>query len=371
MNPRHVIEARTTVVTSIASGVACLLSALASTAAAQPTAVQPYTVSLFAASPAGVSQPDSIVQWHDHVVVGFQNHVAKDGSDGKSSTIVDFSLGGAVTRSFQVPGHNDGLRIVDRNLLWALQNEDANPNLVVIDLRSGMQTQYQFPPTPHGGGYDDIAVRHGSVYLTASNPNLDANGVNDFPALVRATLSGNSVALEPVLYGNGPATDFASGKTTNLNLTDPDSMTVDPRGNLVFVSQADSVLVFVHHPLEGDQAAGVLALSSSVTGPGGATITIDDTAFAPRHARSLLVTDVAGGAIYKIERPARPAFGLKAGFESGQAYCASDTLGLVGTLDLDTGFITPIATAIGSARGLLFLSPDDDGSDGQDLDDGN
>jgi len=359
MNP-DAPDPRTRVGMHTAFPLACLLSALATTAVAQPTAVQPYTVSVFAQSPNGVSQPDSIVQWHDHVIVGFQNHVAKDGSDGKSSTIVEFSLDGAVQRAFQVPGHNDGLRIINRSFLWALQNEDANPNLVVIDLRSGLQTQYQFSPTPHGGGYDDIAVKGGSIYFTASNPNLDSNGVNDFPALVRATLSGNSVVLEPVLYGNGEATDFSTGKTTSLNLTDPDSMTVDPRGNIVFVSQADSVLVFVHKPLEADQAAGVLPLSSSVTGPGGATITIDDTAFAPRGAVVLLVTDVQGGIIYKIERPARPAFGFKPGFAPGQAYSASDTLGLVGTLDVDTGFITPIVTGFGSARGLLFLSPEDD-----------
>jgi len=371
MNPRDTREPRTRVGTCIAFALACLLSALASVAEGQPTAAQPYTVALFAQSPADTSQPDSIVQWHDRVMVGFQNHVAKDGTDGKSSTIVEFSLHGAVKRQFHVPGHNDGLRIINGHFLWALQNEDANPNLVVIDLHSGVQTQYQFPPTPHGGGYDDIALRHGSVYFTASNPNLNSSNVNVFPALVRATLSGNSVVLEPVLAGNGQATDFTTGKITNLNLTDPDSMTVDPRGNIVFVSQADSVLVFVHHPLKPDQAAGVLPLSSSVTGPAGATITIDDTAFAPSRATSLLVTDVQGGAIYKIERPARPVFGFKPGFAPGQAYSASDTLGLVGTLDVDTGFITPVVTGFGSARGLLFLSAedDDDGeSQGQDED---
>lgn len=370
MNARYARQLQRRVGAGLALPFACLLVALGSPAEAQPSALQPYTVSLFAQSPAGASQPDSIVQWRDHVIVGFQNHVAKDGSDGKSSTIIEFSLDGTVKRAFHVPGHNDGLRIIDGNLLWALQNEDANPNLVVIDLRSGFQTQYQFAPTPHGGGYDDIVVLDGSIYLTASNPNLDANGVNDFPALVRATLSGNSVVLQPVLYGNGQATDFTTGKSTTLNLTDPDSMTVDPRGNIVFVSQADSVLVFVHRPLESDQTVGVLPLSSSATGPGGAPITTDDTAFAPRRAMSLLVTDVQGGGIYKIERPARPAFGFKSGFVRGQPYSASDTLGLVGTLDVDTGFITPIVNGFGSARGLLFLVPEDgdDGADRHDSD---
>jgi hypothetical protein len=339
--------------------------AVAQTTLTPPVATPPYTVSVFAQSPQGVSQPDSIVLWNDSVFVGFQDRVAKDGTDGKSSTIVEFSLSGKVKRMFQVPGHNDGLRLIGDDDLWALQNEDANPNLVVIDLRSGLQTLYQFPPTPHGGGYDDIVVKHGRVYLTASNPNLDPNGVNVFPALVRATLSGKSVILQPVLHGDASATDLATGKTVTLNLTDPDSMTVDPRGNIVFVSQADSVLVFVRHPGATDQVVGVLALSSSVTGPNGALITIDDTAFAPATHASLLVTDVGAGVIYRINRTVLGA----SGFESGRAYSASDTLGLVGTLNVDNGFITPIVTGFGSARGLLFLSADADGAREHEEDD--
>src|SRR6266852_6945311 len=92
---------------SLISG-AVLLGSLAAPvrAAAQtlPTAMPPYKVSVFAQNPAATSQPDSIVQWHDRVIVGFQNHVAKDGSDGKFSTIVEFSSGGVVKRSFKVPG---------------------------------------------------------------------------------------------------------------------------------------------------------------------------------------------------------------------------------------------------------------------------
>ncbi len=180
-------------------------------AGAQAKASAPYAVSVFATSPPNATQPDSIVSWGDDIIVGFQNHVAKDGSDGKSSTIVEFSASGEVKRSFSVPGHNDGLRIVGDGKLWALQNEDANPNLVAIDLESGAQTPYRFAPTPHGGGYDDIVVaNNGDVYLTASNPNVNTAGVNVFPALVRARLSNGNVVLEGVLNGNDPAVDIAT-----------------------------------------------------------------------------------------------------------------------------------------------------------------
>jgi hypothetical protein len=279
--------------------------------------------------------------------------VAKDGTDGKSSTVVEFSLLGKVKRTFQVPGHNDGLRVVGEDDLWALQNEDANPNLVVIELATGKAKKYQFAPTPHGGGYDDMVVLNGKVYLSASNPNLDSLGNNVFPALVRASLSGNSVLLEPVFNGNSSATDIPTGQTVTLNLTDPDSMTIDPRGNIVLDSQGDSELVFIRHPLTDEQMLSRLNITSSATGPGAATITLDDTAFAPHPKAFLLVTDVSGGVIYRVD-------GGILGFEPGTAYSASDTLGLLGTLNLDNGFVTPIVTGFGSARGLLFISPDGD-----------
>jgi hypothetical protein len=338
------------------------VAVVAQTTPTPPVATPPYTVSVFAQSPQGNSQPDSIVLWNDGVYVGFQDRVAKDGTDGKSSTILEFSLSGKVRRHFEVPGHNDGLRIVGDDDLWALQNEDANPNLVVINLRSGHMKRYKFPPTPHGGGYDDMVVKNGRVYMTASNPNLNAQGVNVFPALVRASLSGDTVLVEPVFNGDANATDIPTGSTVTLKLTDPDSMTIDPRGNIVVDSQADSELIFVQHPLAQGQTISRLKLSSSATGPMSAPITVDDTAFAPNPKAFLLVTDVGNakdnGVIYRIDSSSL-------GFEPGVAYTASDTLGLVGTLNLDNGFITPVVTGFDSARGLLFVAPDGD-NDGDD-----
>jgi hypothetical protein len=277
--------------------------------------------------------------------VGFANGVAKDGSDGKSSTIVQFSLTGAVQRTFSVLGHNDGLRLIGDDQLWALQNEDANPSLVVIDLVNGNASSYT-PASPHGGGYDDLRVVGDRIFMTASNPNLDVNGVNVFPALVRVTLSGGSLDLEPVLYGNSTAIDIASGRTITLNLTDPDSLSVDPRGNIVVNSQADGVLVFVRHPLAENQTAGLISITSA-----GAMTTLDDTAFAPRGPSYALLADIGTNTIYRLDSP-------MLGFEPGTAYSTSDTAGIVGVLNLDNGNLTPIATGFKSTRGMIFVSTD-------------
>ena len=331
---------------------ACFLMISTPAVAQGPVAQPPYQLSVFAKSANGNSQPDSIVQWRGSVLIGFGDHVAKDGSDGKSSTIVQYSLSGEVQRTFSVPGHNDGLRMAGENELWALQNEDANPNLVVIDLESGQQKMFGFAPTVHGGGFDDMVVKDGEVFMTASNPNLNAQGVNVFPALVRARLSRGMVDVEPVLDGNANATDIPTGSSVQLNLTDPDSMTIDPRGNIVLDSQADGELVFIRNPLSSSPEVGRILITKST---GGVT-TVDDTAFARGGETFLLFTDLAGDTIYRLDSS-------PFGFEPGVAYSASDSDGLVGTLSLDSGILTPIVTGLGSARGLLFVRNGNGGHD--------
>ena len=339
-HPRQIFQSKTVLVAA-----AFILCSLTASFKAEAQSVQsPYKLSTFAKNPAGISQPDAIVRWKNSILIGYQNHVAKDGTDGKSSTIVQYSLNGTIQRTFSVKGHNDGLHVIGENNLWALQNEDANPNLVVIDLESGHAKTF-FPAAPHGGGYDDMAVKDGEVFVTASNPNTDSAGVNEFPALVRMRLDGDSVNIEPVLNGNAQATDIPTGTPTTLNLTDPDSLTVDPRGNIVLNSQADSELVFIRNPLSQNKTVARLSVSTAA-GP----TTVDDTAF-PATARDfMLVSDVAAGVVYRIDSPLL-------GFEPGVAYSSSDTQGFVAVLNLDTGVLTTIGTGFQSTRGMIFVSP--------------
>jgi hypothetical protein len=337
----------------------CAMAAPSLKAAPGPAVQPPYTLSVFASSTAAYTEPDSIVQWHDRIFVGFSNGVAKDGTDGKSSTIVEYSLDGTVKRTFSVPGHNDGLRIIGEDDLWSLQNEDANPNLVVIDLPSGAKKKYTFAPTAHGGGYDDMRVIDGKVIMTASNPTLNGAGFNVFPSLVIAKLHGNMVDVTPILGGQPNAINIATGAATILNLTDPDSLTIDPRGNVLLDDQADGVLLFIRHPFSSHPDLGFLKVTL-----GGTMTTVDDTAFAPTAHSFLLVADLGDGTpantgtVYRIDSPVF-------GFEPGTAYSASDTNGFVGSLNLDNGVLTPIVTGLFSGRGVLFVSPEGD-HDGDD-----
>ncbi len=309
------------------------------TAHTQVVATIPYTVSVFAQSVTGVyTQPDSIAVLGAHVFIGYGNGVAKDGSDGKSSTIVEYDMDGTVDRTFNVLGHNDGLKVEPRtNLLWSLQNEDGNPTLIILDPTSGAQTSYILP-APQGGGYDDVAFQNGQAFLTASNP---SNNPNTAPAVVRAQISGSSVVITPVLNGNSNATDIRSGSVVKLNLLDPDSMILDPFGDLVLTSQSDSELVVVHHPGFTDQRVFRLELTS-----GGTSTTVDDTVFATSSYGVILMSDRNAEKVYSIQRPI---------FAPSDAYSASDTKGFVGRLNMDTGVLTPVVTGFVSPHGMVFV----------------
>jgi hypothetical protein len=166
---------------------------LCATARAAIVPIAPFTISPFASAPMGATKADSIAVDGNNVFVGFGNGGAPDGSNGGSSTIAQYTSAGAFVQSFTVPGHSDGLRVdPSTHLLWALQNEDSNAQLQVINTTSSTNTVYNFSSAAHGGGYDDIVFRNGQAYITASAPATDANNVvTGGPAVISGTLSGN------------------------------------------------------------------------------------------------------------------------------------------------------------------------------------
>lgn len=318
-------------------GILFLAMASTATAAAQVTAVPPYTVSVFATSvPHVYFQPDSIAVWNGRVFVGYGNNAKPDGSSG-FSTIVEYAMDGTVLHKMKVRGHNDGLKVDPKtNLLWAMQNEDARPNLLIIDPRNWSSKKYTFAKPAHGGGYDDMAFIGDDVYISASNP---SNNPNTKQAIVKATLNGDRVDVTPVLLGDANATDITTGDPIQLNLQDPDSMTHDPEGDLVLDSQADGELIFVHHPGSADQSVFHLALTS-----GGNSTQIDDTVLANSSQGLILVSDRDGETIYSIQAPF---------FGPSEAYSAGPTF--VGRLNTHTGVLNPVVTGMVSPHGMTFI----------------
>jgi hypothetical protein len=318
-----------------------LLNAFASEATGL-TVAPGFDVTTFATNPTGASQPDSIVVDGRIIYVGYGNGVAKDGSDGKSSTIVEYDTAGNVLQTFSVLGHNDGLKVdPNTHLLWAMQNEDGNPSLVVIDPVALTQTTYAISSVNHGGGFDDITFLGGNVYLSASNP---SNNPNTDPAVVQVTLVGTTAQTVPILAGNAMALDLATNTQVQLNLLDPDSMSTDNSGNLVLSDQGDDQLVTIHNPGTSSQSVTVVPLSDAnnlLPGHG-----IDDTLFTPSSQGEILVTD-RSGTIYQIRG---------GGVNSSLVLSAAQDAGELGRLNPTTGVFTPIVTGLGSPRGLAFIN---------------
>jgi hypothetical protein len=308
-----------------------------------PQAASPYKLSVFATAPKGLSAPDSVAILGDKVFVGYGDNHAPDGSDGLNSQVVEFRMDGSIVHIYTVPGHNDGLKVEpSTELLWALQNEDLNPNLVIINPDTQQQKLYTFGPTPHGGGYDDLVFRGCKVYISASNP---ANNPNTGPAIVRAQIQGNMVNVEPILAGEANAIDIPTDKTIQLNLQDPDSMTLDPVGNIVLDSQADQELIIVSNP--DSPSPRVLRLPLSFLTPAGPmSVETDDTAFVTSTQGFLIFADKGLNNVYLLEKNA---------FSPGSAYTAADGGPFVGTLDLTTGVITPIVTGLANPGGMMFV----------------
>ncbi len=300
-----------------------------------------YTVCVFATSTTSYSHPDSVVVDGQNIFIGFQNITAKDGADNKTSTVVQYNQQGKLIRHFTVPGHQDGMRIdPSTHLLWSMSNEDGNPALVTIDLSTNKVTPYTLPSTPHGGGFDDIVFVNGSAFIDASAPTLDASGNNVFPALYKATLAGSSVQLTPVLNGNDMANSaIPPVKQAPLNLVDPDSMTVDPKGNLMLGNQAGSQLVFIHSPGTPQQTVTQLPVGTQV----------DDTIFPSTSTGCMVIAD-NGGVIYSL---------CSSQFVPGTAYTAapndSGVQGFVGTLSLSSGFIVPLVVGLNNPHGMGFV----------------
>jgi hypothetical protein len=316
-------------------------------------ATPPYSVTTFATAPTGLSAPDSITFSATNVFVGYGNGGAPDGSGGAMSNVVEYDFKGNIIDNFTIVGHNDGLRFNPRtNQLWAVQNEDGNARLSIIDLNTGKRTIYELGTGPHGGGYDDIDFNNEAVYLSASAPTINPNTA---PAIVSLKLTTGEPILTGILNGDASAINVTTGKTDTLNLQDPDSMIVDPLGELVMTSQGDGELVIVQHPGLSCQNAFVVPLTSE---KGGSTIgdtQLDDTVFTTRSAGELLVADKGLNAIYVITAPyfAASAYSAVSVFATPSAPNPIESF--VGQTNLTTGFVTPIVTGMSDPGGMAFI----------------
>jgi hypothetical protein len=312
----------------------------------------------------GLSKPDDLTEVDGKLFTAFQNGVPSTGGSAGTptqSTVVQFTLAGAVVHRWQLTGKVDGLTAdQEHHQLIATVNEDGNSSLYTIPVDGhGAPKNYRYDanPMPHGGGTDAITFYRGAMYITASAP-----ATNNFgPALYKVTLAGDVAELSAAPFYDSSeakvANDGHSG-TVNLALTDPDSSTIVPgdsprfAGDFNLDSQGDQQEIFVSHLGTDSQQLNVLNLSQSV----------DDTAWATGRGGMLVTTDNSANAIIAVT----------GGFDPGTAYTsvtpaaannapANPGPNWLGSIDLHTGTVSPV-TVGGAAfqpNGLLYLADND------------
>ena len=329
-----------------------------------------YSLSVFAQAQ-GSLRPDDIVQLGSNVFIVYQdNNYLPDGTlapgvSAAQSEVIEFDLNGNILQTFDVPGHPDGLVAYNATTVWVSCNEDANPVISVIDTTTNTVKSFSsdVATLPHGGGFDDMKLISGTVYASASNPTLTATptpnlspystdgngatlefGVNTGPVLYALSLNsdGTTFHATPVLLSSTAATLMPGNTPVTLNMTDPDSSAIDPKGDLVIDSQQDSELVFVKALGTASQSVDVLPLTLY-----GNPWPVDDTRWSPASGNSfMLLSDNGQLVVYRID--------AAGGFAHNQAYSAGQ--GTLLETDTTTGGMVPIFVGMKTPHGIAFVT---------------
>ena len=286
------------------------------------------------------TSPDSVVFGDGSLWVSYQNGADSRGASG-SSTVVRYSPAGSVQNTWSIAGNVDGLRIDPTGQVWALQNNDGNSALTVINPTTNGTSSYSYGNSytnVANRGFDDVAFLNGLAYLSQTNP---ASGTDPIIDLLTSGLA-SPLQVAGILNSTFTGTNLATGATASTTITDPDSLVLDLSGDLVLTGEADQEIVFVHHPGAGNQTESFIVL----LGTGGVPITglPDDTVFPNAANGTFYLTDTGGNTVYAL---------TATGLAPGSIYV--DVGNEFGQLDLATGIVTPIFTGV-SPHGVVFVA---------------
>ncbi|HWZ96132.1 MAG TPA: hypothetical protein VN025_00045 [Candidatus Dormibacteraeota bacterium] len=348
----------------LAGGTAMTAAALVGATGAQAqsaTAMPPYTLSVFPGTPpAGATAPDDLAVSADgkRLWVGYGNGVDTTGKGGPSS-LVEYDIAtGKVLKNISIPGHLDGLKINPATGdVWATENEDGNPTLAVVEHESGAFKIYRFSPALVTGGFDDLVfvpTSRGDSHDEDSAQNVfivtSSQVDTTTPVIVRISgqLRATDTQVTPTLPG-APLSVWnvvTNQEETTDMVGDPDSMTLDPAGELVLDNRSDDSLYIVRDPKAQNP---VLRVPLTI---GGAPVEVNDTIFTTSQTNAassttgtIFITDTSANVIYVLTKPY---------FPSNEIYTAANVVNQVGLVDLNTGVVTPIATGFKGVHGLAF-----------------
>jgi hypothetical protein len=295
------------------------------------------------------TEPDSVTVGGGSVWVEYGNGVDSTGVIPGDSTIVQYSMSGAIQNTYQISGEVDGLKYnPTTGMVWALQNQDANSTLSLINPTTGTVTgplMYAAPPYAYGPnsgpganngrGYDDVAFLGGKVYLSYTNP----------------ASPGDSV-LQILDQGNNPSgtlttTSILRALQTGTDSPDIDSLKSTPFGDLVLTSEGDGVPTSnpVISLIANPGVAGQTVTNVVVTdGAGNDVQGMDDVLFPGATSGTLFVADTDSNNVYEVRLT---------GLDPNTPIVSLGSFNEVGLVNLATGVATPLLTGADLPDGTL------------------
>jgi hypothetical protein len=186
---------------------------------------------------------------------------------------------------------------------WATENEDGNPTLAIINRKTGDFEIHTFAPTLISGGLDDLVFsgpKSKNVYLVASSQTDTTTPVivqisgklKKTDTTVTSTLAGAPTTVWNVVTNAAETTD---------TIGDPDSMTVDPAGELVLDNRSDDSLYIARATGAANSVLRVpLTLAGKAVEVNDTIFTTSATTGAASTAGVIYITDTKANAIYSL-----------------------------------------------------------------------
>jgi hypothetical protein len=292
------------------------------------------------------TQPDSITVSRNSVWVSYINGADSTGLSG-SSTIVQYKLNGKVRNTYSLAGSVDGLKVDPRSgLVWALQNQDGNSTLSVIDPKKRTVTgPIPYAVTSGTHGYDDVVFRVDQVFLSYTNPASPTD-----PIIQLLQNGSDPLVVTPLVLRGTNGTNLATGQTNQpTSQNDPDSLKLTPTGDLMLSSGDDGQLLFVGQPGTTNQTVSFLTLLDPSTGL--AVSGLDDAVFATARQGTFYLADTNNNRILKIEVDRVPV---------GSLFASIGSLNELAVVDIHTGLTTPLVAHLSGPHGLEFVPKDDE-----------
>jgi hypothetical protein len=333
-------------------GAACLLSAAPTMAA--PIAIVPYTLAVFKGSPpSGATQPDDLAISADgaDLWIGYGNGVDTFGKGGPSN-LVEYDIGsGAVLQNISIPGHLDGLKINPATGdVWATENEDGSPTLAIVNHKSGTFKVFAVASALITGGFDDLVFSgpnpKAAFIVTSSQTDTTT------PVVVLVQLSGKRKKTKLSFAAAVPGAPASvrnivtNAVETTDTIGDPDSLTLDPAGELVLDNRSDKSLYIVRNSSAPNSILRVpLTLDDTPVEVNDTIFVASATTGESSTAGTIFITDTGANVIYTLTKPY---------FPSNEVYTAANVIGDVGLVDLNTGVVTPVVTGFKGVHGLAF-----------------